>query len=157
MRNTAAFALFLILAACGGSGPANPSSGGGTGGGLPPGPGFVPPPAPPAPDAPVPVMLPGETFGIYNDTGEPIAYFAWWEPRDGVDGGLPGGHWHWFVGIAGPVLPGTVKMVPAFNGDEPLYQPPLGMIDVVAVTTSGRAIGARVLFAPTALSVWRAR
>lgn len=157
MKRVIVCALSLALAACGGSGPGTPGSGGGgVGGGLPDGPGSVPPPVAPPPSAPVPVMLPGPSFGLYNNTGEAVKWFAWWEPRDFVDGGMPGMHWHWLIPVRGAVQPGMTEMVPAFNGNEPLYQPPLGMIDVVAVTASGRTIAARVLFAPTALSVWRA-
>jgi hypothetical protein len=93
-------------------------------------------------------MLEGPMFGILNATEQGVAYFAWWEPRDLVDGGMPGMHWHWVVALGGPVPPGAVQLV---HG----YAPPIGPADVVAVLADGTTREARVLYAPPASAVWR--
>lgn len=136
---------------CGGASSADDaSSGPAVGGGLADGPAFVAPPPVVPPTIPAAAsLLPGERFGIVNGTGQGIVYFAWWETRDGIDNGMPGGHWHWCLAATGAALPpgGTVTV--------PFYEPPVGPVDLVAVLTDGSERRERVTYAPPTAAVWR--
>ena len=149
-----AVAFVLGAAGCGGgcggaSGDASPPSTT-VGGGLADGPAVVAPPLPVPPGIPAaPTLLPGERFAVTNGTDQGIVYFAWWETRDGIDNGMPGGHWHWVVAVSGaPLAPGATKVVP-------LFSPPVGAVDLVAVLADGTERRERVTYAPPTAAVWR--
>jgi hypothetical protein len=136
---------------CGGASSGDASSGAPTvGGGLADGPAVVAPPLPVPPGIPAaPTLLPGERFAVTNGTDQGIVYFAWWETRDGIDNGMPGGHWHWVVAVSGaPLAPGATKVVP-------LFSPPVGAVDLVAVLADGTERRERVTYAPPTAAVWR--
>lgn len=145
----------LVLASCGGGcgGASAPAAPGPTvGGGLADGPAFVAPPPAVPPGVPAsPSLLPGERFAVTNGTDQGIVYFAWWETRDGIDNGMPGGHWHWCLAASGTALPpgGTVAV--------PFYEPPVGPVDIVAVLADGTERRERVTYAPPAAAVWIVR
>lgn len=147
--------VLATLAGCGGgcggaSSPDAASSGPAVGGGLADGPAWVAPPPSVPPSVPAaPSLLPGDTFAVTNGTDQGIVYFAWWETRDGVDGGMPGGHWHWVVAVSGaPLAPGATKVVP-------IYSPAPGPVDLVAVLADGTERRERVTYAPPTAAVWR--
>ena len=149
--------LYIFLTSCGGGGGPAPSSGGGVGGGG--GPGgpvlpYTPPPTPPASPAPVPVMLPGDSFGVLNDDARPIVAYGWWETRPGADG-LYEPHWHWILPIAGAVMPGDTHRTPLTNGPVVLPQPAVGALDVAAYFADGTTTYGHVVFGPPAFAVWR--
>ena len=136
---------------CGGASSGDASSGApAVGGGLADGPAFVAPPLVVPPGIPAaPSLLPGERFAVTNGTDQGIVYFAWWETRDGIDNGMPGGHWHWCLAASGTALPpgGTVEV--------PFYEPPPGPVDLVAVLADGTERRERVTYAPPTAAVWR--
>lgn len=135
---------------CGGASSGDASSGAPTvGGGLADGPAVVAPPLPVPPGIPAaPTLLPGERFAVTNGTDQGIVYFAWWETRDGIDNGMPGGHWHWCIPIGGALPPGASQSVPT-------YAPPVGPVDLVAVLADGTERRERVTYAPPTAAVWR--
>lgn len=153
-RYAAAVCFILGAAGCGGgcggaSSSDDASSGPAVGGGLADGPGSVAPPPFVPPSIPAaPSLLPGAAFGVVNATGQGIVYFAWWETRDGVDNGMPGGHWHWCIPVGGALPPGASQSVPT-------YAPPVGPVDLVAVLTDGTERRERVTYAPPTAAVWR--
>ena len=139
------------LGGCGGASSGDASSGApAVGGGLADGLAFVAPPVVVPPNVPAaPVLLPGERFAVTNGTDHGIAYFAWWATREGVDNGIPSGHRHWVVAVSGaPLAPGATKVVP-------LFSPPVGPVDLVAVLADGTERRERVTYAPPTAAVWR--